>query len=285
MSNDVREAISDAVLRLLRPLVRILLRNGVSFKEFAELAKWVFVDVAAKEFGIPGRKQTNSRISVITGLTRKEVLRIQRLPGPRSDETEKRYNRAARVIAGWVRDHRFADETGRPAVLPFDGEGASFSALVRRYSGDIPPRAILDELVRVGAVERTADGAVRLLTKAYVPRTGEVDKLGILGTDVALLIATIDHNLRHEPPATRFQRKVLYDNLPAEVLPKLRALVEERGQGVLEELDQWLAAHDRDVNPHAEGTGRKVAGVGIYYFEEDYATSPVADRETEDDPR
>jgi len=85
----LNKALSAAILRLLRPLVRVLLRNGISYSGFADLAKWVFVDIAAKEFGVPGRKQTDSRISVITGLTRKEVARIKGIDTPDDTAAEQ----------------------------------------------------------------------------------------------------------------------------------------------------------------------------------------------------
>ena len=102
-----------------------------------------------------------------------------------------------------------------------------------------------------------------------MPKGSDAGKIHILGTDVALLIGTIDHNL-HEPQGQpRFQRKVAYDNLPAEALPRLRELSAEHGQNLLQELDRYLAQQDRDANPNTHGTGRKHAGIGIYYFEED----------------
>lgn len=266
MTGTVNKALTSAVLRILRPLVRILLRNGISYGTFADLAKAVFVGVADTEFGIPGRKQTVSRISVLTGLTRKEVVRVQELGTPEDAVAERRYNRAARVVAGWVRDGRFSS-AGQPVTLSFDGP-SSFSTLVHDYSGDVPPRAILDELERVGAVERQEDGRIRLLARAFIPQTGEEDKLHILGTDVAFLIATIDHNLADQKQP-RFQRKVAYDNLPVEIVPKFQALSREKAQEFIEELDRWLSQHDRDINPAVNGTGRKHAGIGIYYFEEE----------------
>ena len=98
MSKTLVQALSAATLRILRPLVRVLLRNGISYKTFADLAKWVYVDVATRDFGLPGRKQSVSRVSVITGLSRKEVSRVQDLPRPDDAAEEERYNRAARVI-------------------------------------------------------------------------------------------------------------------------------------------------------------------------------------------
>ncbi len=268
--DEVRQALNSSVLRLLRPLVRILLRNGIPFGTFMELAKWIYVDVAAKEFSIAHKKQTDSRISVITGLSRKEVKNVRQMTEPNDVGAVERYNRAARVISGWVRDRTFQDGWGKPALLPAEGEGATFSQLVKKYSGDVPARAILDELLRVKAVERLKDARLRLLERAYIPCTEESDKLSILGTDVALLIATIDHNLVCEVPEEAFfQRKVAYDNLPVEAIPELRKLTEEHAQALLEYLDRWLAEQDRDFNPKVSGTGRKHAGVGIYFFEED----------------
>lgn len=270
MTPDTLKALAKAIQALLKPLVRILLRHGISYGTFADLAKWVYVDVAGREFAISGRKQTVSRVAVLTGLTRKEVERVQELPGPHERETAERYNRAARVIAGWRREGEFFDSAGRPARLPVSGETGSFASLVRRFSGDIPARAVLDELERVGAVRQLDDGRVELVTRAYIPRTGETDKLHILGTDVSYLITTIDHNVRSDRAEPRFQRKVAYDNLPDQALPEFRKLSAEKAQALLERLDEWLARHDRDTQPAVAGTGRNRAGIGIYYFEEPY---------------
>ena len=263
--------ISAAVIRLLRPLVRILLRNGVSYHTFSDLAKWVFIDVASKEFGIRGRKQSTSRVSVITGLSRKEVTRVQQLPRPDDSASTEKYNRAARVITAWRREREFVDAEGEPAPLPMSGSGATFSELVKRYSGDVPVRAILDELIRIGAMERLEDGRLRLLAQAYVPESSKADKLHILGTDVGLLISTVGHNLKPDPTGPLFQRKVAYDNLPDEILPAFRKLSAKRAQNLLEKLDQWLAQRDRDITPTVKGNGRNRAGLGVYYFEEPYS--------------
>ena len=223
MEAKLGQSLQAAVARLLKPLVRMMLRYGVPFGAFLDVARRVYVEVAMEEFTIPDRKPTISRASVITGLSRKEILRLRRLP-PLSDEgVNMSYNRATRVISGWVRDEAFAQKPGVPAALPMEGRGGSFAQLVKKYSGDVPPRAILDELLRVGAVEREANGHIRLLARGYVPRAGEEEKLGILGTDVADLIDTIDHNLRAPGDASRLQMKVAYDNLPGEPLRRFRA--------------------------------------------------------------
>ncbi|MBU1192226.1 MAG: hypothetical protein KKE76_10955 [Gammaproteobacteria bacterium] len=268
MNDKTSQALTVAILRVLRPLIRLLLRHGVSHRSFTELAKWVYVDVAAAEFNLDTRKQTTSRIAVITGLTRKDVARLRVQPQPDEREQSERYNRAARVIGAWLRESVFKTKTGEPAVLPLQGDAASFTELVHRHSGDIPVRALLDELVRVDAVQLDADGKVRLKNHGYIPHSDTVEKINILGTDVALLLNTINHNLTNADKGPRFQRKVAYDNLPAEVLPIFRELAAEEGQALLEKLNLWLAEHDRDTNPDVSGSGRNRAGIGIYYFEE-----------------
>lgn len=267
MSTSPPQALTAAVVRLLRPLVRLLLRYGVSYGVFADLAKAVFIEVAAREFALPDRRQTLSRIAVLTGLTRKEVARLQGQGAVADTVAERHYNRAARVVAAWVRDGRYHTAGGAPAPLSLEGAG-SFSELVQRYSGDMPPRAVLDELLRVGAVTLDETHRACLGERAYVPRHSADAKLHILGSDVALLIATIDHNLS-PGNELRFQRKVAYDNLPAEILPELRQLSRQKAQQLIEEMDHWLAPHDRDLNPTVQGRGRTHAGIGIYYFEED----------------
>lgn len=261
-------ALSAATLRLLRPLVRILLRNNVSHQTFAELAKLVYVEVANTEFGIAGKKQTTSRIAILTGLTRKDVQRVLAQPPDTESVVEEEYHRASRVITGWVRDPDFGDGKGHPHPLRMEGKRASFGELVKRYSGDIPVRAMLDELLRVGAVKQLKDGRICLLARGYIPQKGPVEKLHVLGADTADLISTIDHNVYQKPSKPRFQRKVMYDNVPVEAAKEFQILAAAQGQELLEAIDRWLAHRDRDVNPASKGTGRVRVGLGIYHFEE-----------------
>lgn len=268
MKTKQSQALSAATLQLLHPLVRILLRNNVSHQTFGEWAKQAYVDVANAEFGIEGKKQTISRIAILTGLTRKEVQRLLQPPPNGERSTGEEYHRAARVITGWVRDPDFGDGKGHPHPLRMEGKRASFSELVKRYSGDIPVRAMLDELLRVGAVKELKDGRICLLSRGYVPQKSSTEKLNILGTDTADLIATIDHNLHVKPSKPRFQRKVMYDNVPVEAANEFRVLAAAQGQELLEAVDRWLSHRDRDVNPSSKGSGRARVGLGIYHFEE-----------------
>jgi len=271
-----QKALFKAVYKLMRSLVRILLRNGVPYGAFTDIAKRAYVDVAMKEFGVPGKKQTNSRVATITGLSRKEIQRVisLNLSGDQEKDMVVRYNRAARVVYGWVHDRTYAGQDGDSAILPFEGDTPSFSSLVRTYSGDVPPRAILDELLQVGVAQRLDNGNIKLLERAYIPTKGEAEKLVLLGRDVAGLISTMDKNIHGVHDILYFQRKVFYDNLSEEAAVEFHEFLLNKGQPLLEEFDQWMAQRDRDVNPDAGGSGRKAVGVGLYYFEEELQQDP-----------
>lgn len=267
-SPDITDTLLSALMHLLKPVIRILLRHGVGYHAFNDVAKRAFVEVARQDFAIPGKAQTTSRISTVTGMSRKEVARLQETPDWRDRLDTASVNRAARVISGWVRDPSFHDAAGEPADLPFEGEAVSFTALVKRYSGDITARTIADELVRVGAIRMSGEGRVRLLARAYVPIGGDLDKIAMLGTDVAGLIATIDHNLTAGPGEARFQRKVAYSHIPLEAVPGLRKELEGLAQSALEGMDRRLSEVDR---AGAQGSRSVRLGVGIYYFEGEQA--------------
>ena len=263
MGNTLQQTLSRALLVLLRPLVRILLRNGIAYGSFAELVKKTYVDVAFDSFAPPGKKQTISAVSALTGLTRKEAKRLHELAEPADDSREQRYNRAVRVISGWVNDPEFQDGDGEPAVLPVDGDRASFTALVRKYSGDVTPQSMLRVLADAATVAHEGD-RVRLLEHAFVPGSDPVEKLHILGSDVGELIDTIDHNLTAVDHDLRYQRKVFNHRVDPDAVAAFRDLSAHKAQALLEELDAWLARHEAKTD--AEG---RYVSLGIYFYEDD----------------
>jgi hypothetical protein len=264
-------ALQQAVMRMLRPLVRLLLRHGVAHASLVEWLKQLYVQTAAAEFAVEGRKQSISRIALVTGIHRKEVKRVLE-QSPTTEAPPHRHNRAARIIHGWRNDSDFTDATGEPLELAFNGTEHDFNALVKRYSGDIPARAVLDELVRTGIVEHSRNGTLRLLKPGYIPCQSDDDMLQLAGDSVRDLLETIDHNLQSAGKGSRLQLSVVYDNLPEEAVQAFRKLSRERAMALLEEMDAFLSRHDRDSNPHAKGSGTFRAGLGVYCFEDDRST-------------
>jgi len=267
MSQSLQQILATAVITLLRPLVRILLRNGVAYGSFAELAKKSFVEVAFDEFGVDGRKQTISRVSALTGLTRKEVKRLHTHEPLSGSDSESRYNRAVRVISAWVNDRRYQDSNGQPAELVVENSDVSFAGLVKDYSGDIPTQAMLSTLIEAGSVQRDGE-SVRLVRHAYIPGKDPADKIQILGNDVYELISTIDHNLTHNPPRLLFQRKVSNDCVNPGSVQELRRVSAGKAQELLEYLDALYTRHEVNQVPEIpESDDGKYISLGIYFYE------------------
>lgn len=250
--------------------MRLLLRSGVAYADFSDVARRVFVEVASEDFGLPGRKQSVSRVSVLTGVNRKEVKRL--LDEPEEKEaTSKDNNRAARVVSGWMRDVDFNNSKGKPRVLTWGNNSSegSFEELVKRYSGDMTARSILDELVRVGAVSVDKNKTrVKLLANGYVPSASNEELLRLSGDSINDLLNTIDHNFKVDKETTRLQLRVAYDDVPGNGVELFRKLSNDKSLELLNYLDQFLATQDRSVNPAVKGEGRYRTGLGIYYFEE-----------------
>ena len=255
---------------MLRPFARILLKRGMSYGEFAEAAKSAFVDAAMTDLALPGRKQTTSRISTITGLSRKEVLRIQNQSETETIEALHKLNRAVRVISGWTTDPTYLGADNKPCPLPFEKATPNFSDLVKSYSGDITARTIADELTRIGAISQTADGKLQLIRQAYIVQSDTLAQLKLFSDTITEVAGSIEHNMQTQNATEkRFQRKVYYDNIPDDALPELKTNIENNAQACLEEINQILVKYDRDHNKNAQGHGRNKVGLGIYYFEEE----------------
>ena len=248
--------------RVLRPLVRVLIRNGIAANALNELVRQTYVDVADQEFAIMGKKQTAARIAVITGLNRKEVGRL-RNNDPLDRAAEIWWNRAAHVLGSWLRDKEFLDQKGDPLDLPLTDGSPSFADLVKKHSGDMYPRSIADELLQMNAIEEV-DGKLRMTSRGYVP-SGDAERvIDIFGIDTAELMETIDHNLIATDKGRRlFQRKVLSDNVPLRYQQEFNEYSARLSGQMIEELARWLSA--RDLGGDRSGDDERVVlGLGIY---------------------
>lgn len=259
-----------AVSRLLRPLIKLLLRNGIAYGTFAELARKAYVDVAFNDYTGSSKRPTISSVAALTGLTRKEAKRLRELESPETVMADQRYNRSVRVISGWMNDKDYLDAGGVPARLPLEGDTGSFSSLVKKYSGDIPSSAMLSVLEAAKSVQ-TIEGCAELLRHAFIPEGDPGDKINILGSDVAELIDTIDHNLTSPPELRRFQRKVSNHRVDTNALPEFIKLSAKKAQQLLEDLDAWLSAHEftgsSDTTDAETDTSTHYVAMGIYFTE------------------
>jgi len=268
--NALQKALHRAVVAILRPLVRLLLRHGISFQAFADMARWVYVDVAHEDFALAGRKPTKSRVAVLTGLSRRVVDETLRQPVPGGEVEQCQYNRAGRVLTRWATlpgvDH--FDSPYRRLPMQAD-DGPSFEWLMKQTgNSDTPVRAMLDELQRLGAVSVDAKaGVVNLIKGYYEPLEATVGSCEILGLSAGALLDTIDNNLSGGTVVPRYQRTIYSDRLPLEVLPMLKREISRKAQELEEEIDREITRMEVPVDQDAPPGGMHVAGLGLYYFE------------------
>lgn len=261
----MHQTLQKAVTCVLQPLVRLLLRHGVSHAEFCNWAKQAYVDQAATHFGLDGKAPTVSRVAIVTGINRKEVKRIRELPAEVNTGVSK-HNRAVRVVTGWLQDAEFCDSRNRPRVLNYGDTHDSFNQLVKRHGGDVPARAMLDELSRVGTVSHT-NGRVKLLQKGYIPHQSESALLDMFSTSATDLITTLEHNLAHTDQR-RLQMSVAYDRVTTEGVQQFRKLSSEQAMDLLRALDANLSQYDKDANPSLHDEGEHRVGLGVYLIED-----------------
>ena len=259
-STSIEKRLIRAARRILRPLVRILLRNGVTALTAQELLRKTYVDVAYEEFPPSDNKQTLANVSVLTGLNRKEVARLRKMAKVQDDDTTGR-TRAGRVIAGWLTDPEFQSEAGFPLDLSFSGKSPCFVELVKKYSGDMYPSPLREELLRTGAIIEK-DGFLRMTSQGYVPAIDEGTKIDILGADTSEFVETIDHNIRSDD-GLLLQYKVVAERLPEDRVAAFNEYSRRIAIGAVDHIRRWLIENEGDVKP-SSSEPRYIAGVGVY---------------------
>ena len=280
LPRPLKEPFVTAMRRMLGTVVRQLISYGVSYPAFNKMVKEVYLEVAEKHFALPFKRQTDSRLAVVTGMSRKEISQLRRRKPAAERSVEVEDTLITHVIGRWMAGPPYATPDGHPKRLPYeaaDARGASFSRLVRETGVDVPVRSVLDELIHVGAVELLADGAVSLRQEAHLPPADAEGKVTLLGSDPAELFRTIVHNVEHAD-APRLQRKVVYDNIGSEALEQLRAEAQQAGEEFIRRANALLASYDRDRNPDAPGGRRSRVVLGAYYFEEEETARPEPSR-------
>lgn len=267
MPEKLKQVALAAFRSLMRPVAHLMLRSGISWKELAEALKLAYVESAVEHFGKYGRPANSSRVSILTGLGRKEVKRLRDLlEGPQSAGFEEldRINRATRVLSAWHQDADFVTATGKPRLLRYSGP-RGFEALVKRHAPDIPPTAMLKELQNVRAIDTTPQNKLRALARSFILPGLEPEAMARFGSVLADVGATIAHNLVATHKPVRFERRTTNLGVKRASRAAFQRLVDARGMALLEDLDRWLTDHeaaDADEKPSR-------LGLGIYLIMDD----------------
>lgn len=272
MDSRSRTLVLNACRLALKPVVRLLLRCGITWKEFADLGKTVFVEVATAEFGIRGRPTNMSRVAILTGINRAEVARQRALLEQDAPMVATYSSAATRVLSGWHQDAGYM-EGGEPVELPIQGAAPSFEDLCRRYGGTVPLTALLKELRSVGAVGDGTAGLLRALQRTYIPQALDPEKALIGGTLIGDLGNTVVYDLV-APAGTplRFARRATNPLVPATEADAFREFVNVEAQRFLETVDDWLTAHEMDeARARAQGVTLVRLGAGAYQVQDPVA--------------
>ncbi|MDJ0710123.1 MAG: DUF6502 family protein [Woeseiaceae bacterium] len=272
MGQEVKDHLRRALSLMFKPLVRLLIAQGVTHAEFAETAKEVYVEIALRHFETKG-KVNKSRIAILTGLTRKEVKNV--IDRAITDESRERtFSRPGRVLTGWYSDPMFQGPYGIPLELPYEteeGDDPSFVELVRRFSGDMAPRQMLNELIESGSVV-VMDGLYKVVSRTYQHSTLSPSSISRLGEVGYRVFSTAAKNIDKERGRKRgkdrhFDRMVSADDgCSDDVIAKFDEYIRERGQAFLEELDVWFSSR-REMNGPQES--RKETGLYMVHYVED----------------
>jgi hypothetical protein len=287
---DVKRELLSAFRSVMTPLVRILLRNGISYREFAEVIKEVFVAVCARDLAVPGRPPTFARIAIVSGLTRGEVASIVRDDELRRRISESNASKAARLLEAWHTETRFLGPYGFPRDLQIEGSepAGTFTELVSLYGGGMSPREMLEELLRVNAAKLLESGEViRVLQRTYIPREMTPEMVQIFSQAVRRYIETVDYNLSlKDTSGRRFERLVYPDpGLRVVDIPAYQQELREYLETVIAEIDYKTSSYQRVPDDGSERTMN--VGVGIYFYQEEVEDKrPLADfltRSSKDD--
>ncbi len=265
-------AVVAALRKIMRPLVKFLIANQITYPHLINLLKSTYVDVAEKNFIVEGKKQTDSRINLLTGVHRKDVKRL-RSEQENPAERPANISIGAQLIARWVGDKSLLNEDGSPKTLPLQDDDEfsmnSFEGLVANIAkGDIRPRVVLDELMRLEMVELDPDHNVILKTKAFTPNRGQEEKLYFFGKNIQDHLCAGVHNLSGEQPPF-FDRSVYYDELSESSIQELNVLADRLGMDALIKMNEKaLALQTADKGGL---NARYRMNFGIFNYNTDYA--------------
>jgi hypothetical protein len=247
--------------KLLRPLVRLLIKAGVTFPALCELLRELYINVAEYDFALPGKQQTDSRVSILTGINRREVAR-QRGAGAPVSATPSAVSRTSRILALWLGSKEFCDSSGAPLPLhrSDDFGKPSFEQLIATVTRDVKARAILDDFLARRIVAVDAQGRIKLLVNALTPPIGDDQQLYYFSRNLHdHIAASVDNITSANPP--HYERAVHYDGLSEETAKTLISLSREKANDALLAANrEALARCDADGG----GATRWIFGVYVY---------------------
>jgi hypothetical protein len=255
---------------VLRPIIKVLLRYGIGYNEFAEVVKTAYVDVGSSDFGIRGRPTNISRVAVMTGLTRKEVRRLRTKIEGGEDAVMVRTTPITEILTRWHSEDAYLDQRGRPMPLQYASGPNSFSDLVRKFGGDVPAGAMRTELKRVGLVDEDKDGRLLVKSRSMVPQDSMENLITSLVHGAYPLMATIARNT--EPGRIPGEGNAQFATYSLAIKEsdrtRLKRISYDRLSEAAVSFDDLFTAYETAAASSSLVEANPVVMVGLYYFEE-----------------
>lgn len=274
MRSHIQEALLSALEAILRPTVKLMLQCGIGYSEFTSVAKSVFIQVATDEYKRRGRPANFSQVSAMTGISRKEVSKIRKASPKTRWTPSMEASPVNTILHEWHFDRDFSDGGGKAKPLPFEGQ-VSFSTLVSRYVGDIPPGAMRATLQKAGLLTQNSDGLLTISQSFFYPKVFNEDFIRGLAFSLSNLGSTLVYNATlHQTPEPhradryRLERGVWSEHLSKEGTVRFKTWVDTAAPRFLEEANRLIGETEL---PRSEwsATSPRAVGIGLFYYEED----------------
>jgi hypothetical protein len=244
MPDNVKTVLSVSIRRVLRPLVKIMLREGLTYSHFAAIAKMAFVESAARDFAGKPKKASVGSVCALTGMDRQQIdeILIEQERYELSAVVEPT-NPFARVLHGWHNDKDYVGPYGLPVDLPFAAGPLNLTILTDRHAPGVPPQIILQELQRVGAVTEVGENVWKPLKQEYIDPTLSPENLTRMASLVESLLSTLENNTRRTRDGTALFERTMYVDTPLtkDQLSELHSHLKVVGAQFLQRVDAFAA--------------------------------------------
>ena len=243
----LKETVKSSISKLIKPVLKLCLKNGIKYREITEQIKIILVEIAQEELLALGHEANNSKLSVMTGLQRHEISRLN--SSERSDKGT--YDSISRVVGLWSNSKKYKDESDKPRILEFNGKDSEFGKLIDKVSTDLNPYTVAFELERSGIIKNTGKG-LKLLKYGYEPTKNHSEGLRLLAEDNNIFHSAVINNIFDENAPKNLHVKTLFNNIPSSKEGEVRAWLLKEGGNFHKRAEVFLSSLDRDINDNVE---------------------------------
>lgn len=265
-TSELDKVLAKTIKTMLKPLVKLLLSRGITYPNLLEPLKQIFVEVAEESFALENKRQTDSRVSLITGVHRKEVKRLRDMISNTQAIPEIKAGLSAQIMSEWTGNADFLSKSGQPLPLTKQGQKHSFEALVFTVSKDKHPRSVLDDWLNQGIVSTNEEGLICLNEAGFVPTEDEAEKLFFAGKNIGNHLSVITNNLDKTQPAM-FDRAVYYRHLSPESLHEIDSIAKEKSLALLTEINHL--AHELQQKDQQNASAVTQFHFGSYFYRDE----------------